>query len=112
MTVFNELKDFLIESKWTKYTSARNRYWKSVAFDSKNAYRFCLSGALAKLSEPNEININLINLDRLIRKYTKYQTALGFNDNSCFDEIKEFMMKIQDEQIISLTTSIEEHETK
>lgn len=106
MNILKQLKEFLTENKWTQKYAARDKNNKPINYDSIDAVCWCLIGAIGKLSDKNELNNNILNVEKLVRNYTKYYTIGGFNDNSNYKQVYRFLKNIQDEKLNSMKIKI------
>lgn len=89
LNVYDLLKD---EARWTKGSGARNKNNEAVSYDSEDAEKWCLLGAVQKIYGDTVVLRNIV-IDKI---FTEIKIGpVFFNDTSTHQELLELVQKLE-----------------
>ena len=112
---YRPLKELLSnKDNWCQGSYVKTAQGKVTTFDSEDAARFCLSGAVVKIYRRSKIERTAVwyifthvmfRIQQIINDMTGHSLCItDFNDTKSFADVKAVLDKLPDEETITLTT--------
>lgn len=97
LKILNLTKQLLTEGNWIKQYAALDKSGAPCNFDSKEACKFSLAGAIARViyneGYPDPMS-KMYSVHEIILAFTKYRNIASFNDSSDYKTIIDTLDKV------------------